>query len=178
MSEEQEIQLKPEHERFALEYIICLNATQAYLKVYPDSSQEAARRSASRLMTNADVQAFIACELKKNREILSSKIERILRAHDSLAYSNIYEFLDVSESSVSLVDPDFIDLDKQQAVKKITFRKRSKSNDEGYEEEISIGLELHEKKSSLNSLERYTKMMEEVVDDSQSDLEFEDESGG
>jgi phage terminase small subunit len=37
-----------------------LNQTQAYLAAYPDSSDEAARRSAARLMTNVDVITEIA----------------------------------------------------------------------------------------------------------------------
>jgi phage terminase small subunit len=47
--------LSDKHSRFVDEYMKCMNATEAYRRVY-DCSEEAARRAASRLLTNVDVQ--------------------------------------------------------------------------------------------------------------------------
>ena len=45
---------------FADEYIICLNATQAYKKAYPNiKKDEVARANGSRLLANANVKAYI-----------------------------------------------------------------------------------------------------------------------
>ena len=45
---------------FADEYLIDLNATRAYLAVYPNvKNKEVARRAGSRLLTFVDVQAYI-----------------------------------------------------------------------------------------------------------------------
>lgn len=45
------------HQQFINEFIRlrCSNATEAYCRVYPNSSRESARRDASRLLTNADI---------------------------------------------------------------------------------------------------------------------------
>ena len=63
--------LTAKHKLFCQNYIIDLNATQAYLKVYPKSTIEAARRNAHRLMIRADVESYIQKAMDKR----SKKIE-------------------------------------------------------------------------------------------------------
>ena len=46
-------------ELYCQEYVSCLNQTLAYMKSHPDCTKESARRAASRLMTNLDIQARI-----------------------------------------------------------------------------------------------------------------------
>ena len=51
---------------FADEYIICLNATKAYKKAYPNvKKDEVARANGSRLLTKANVKAYINEQLEK-----------------------------------------------------------------------------------------------------------------
>lgn len=53
-------------QKFADEYIISLNATQAYKKAYPSVKKDAAARaSASQLLTNPNVKAYIDERLEK-----------------------------------------------------------------------------------------------------------------
>ena len=57
---------------FADEYIICLNATRAYKKAYPNvKKDEVARANGSRLLTNANVKAYID---EKLAELQSKKV--------------------------------------------------------------------------------------------------------
>ena len=51
---------------FADEYIICLNATQAYKKAYPNiKKDDVARANGSRLLANANVRTYIDEQLEK-----------------------------------------------------------------------------------------------------------------
>ena len=51
---------------FADEYIICVNATKAYKKAYPNvKKDEVARANGSRLLTKANVKAYIDEQLEK-----------------------------------------------------------------------------------------------------------------
>ena len=53
-------------QKFADEYIISLNATQAYKKAYPNVKKDAtARVCASQLLTNPNVKAYIDEQLEK-----------------------------------------------------------------------------------------------------------------
>ena len=53
-------------QKFADGYIVSLNATQAYKKAYPNiKNDEVARTNGSRLLTNANVKAYIDERLEK-----------------------------------------------------------------------------------------------------------------
>lgn len=54
------------HEKFCNEYLLDVHSTKAYQRTYPDSSPEAARKNASRLMANDGIIARIA-ELQASR---------------------------------------------------------------------------------------------------------------
>ena len=62
--------MKGKHQEFADAYLADaeLNATRAYLKVYPRSSEAAARRSASDLLTRPDIQAYVAERMKQRAQ--------------------------------------------------------------------------------------------------------------
>ncbi|MBR0471714.1 MAG: terminase small subunit [Methanosphaera sp.] len=45
-----------------------MNGTKAYMAAYPDSSEESARRQASRLLTNVDIQKYIEKLQSKNED--------------------------------------------------------------------------------------------------------------
>lgn len=59
--------MKGKHQEFADAYLADpeLNATRAYMRVYPRSSEAAARRSASDLLTRADIQAYVSERMKE-----------------------------------------------------------------------------------------------------------------
>ena len=66
---------------FADEYIICLNATRAYKKAYPNvKKDEVARANGSRLLTNANVKAYIDEQLEK------LKSERVADQQEVMEY--------------------------------------------------------------------------------------------
>lgn len=66
---------------FANEYLIDRNATRAYLAAYPHvKSSDVARKSGSRLMTNADVKAYIDEQIEKMAS------EKIANAREVLEY--------------------------------------------------------------------------------------------
>ncbi len=52
--------LSTKHSRFCEEYVVDGNATQAYMRAGYKCSEDAARLAASKLLTNNDVQAYIA----------------------------------------------------------------------------------------------------------------------
>jgi phage terminase small subunit len=64
--------LSAKHEKFCREYLVDLNATQAYIRTYPDVSQKSAEASGPRLLGDVRVKERIAElkeEYRKNNEI-------------------------------------------------------------------------------------------------------------
>jgi len=83
--------LNPKHELFINEYLQTFNATRSYLKIYPDSGEEAARRSASDLLTNPDIKSEIEKRIDLLRERVPSDIIQHLK---NLIFFNPADLLD------------------------------------------------------------------------------------
>jgi phage terminase small subunit len=58
------------HEMFCREFLVDLNGTKAYSRVYPDAAKTSARRLASQLLTNVDVK-------KRIYELAHERAERV-----------------------------------------------------------------------------------------------------
>lgn len=66
MTDEKLTPLSKKNQAFVDEYFICnMNATEAYLRLHPKSSYDAARSSAARLLSNANISSAILNQMKK-----------------------------------------------------------------------------------------------------------------
>lgn len=75
------------HLSFCEEYLRNgLNATQAYIKTYPDSSYDAAKSSAALLLTNPNIRKYIAD--KREESSKSLKISKEMLIQDLLDIKN------------------------------------------------------------------------------------------
>jgi len=81
--------LKPEHRIFVEAYIFDWNATKAYLKAYPKVKYDTAKVNASKLLTNANIQAYIE-EVQRDisKQAGISKL-MVLNEHRKLAFNTI-----------------------------------------------------------------------------------------
>lgn len=77
------------HERFAHEYVIDLNATQAYIRAGYKAKGNAAEAAASRLLRNVQVQMLIAALQRDRMQSMELSQERVLRELARLAFSDI-----------------------------------------------------------------------------------------
>lgn len=83
-------ELTGKQRRFCEEYIFDFNASRAYKTAYPDAkSEDGIRASASALLTNPNVKAYIQ-HLQADLEKVSgiSRL-RVLREHEKMAFSSI-----------------------------------------------------------------------------------------
>ncbi len=77
------------HERFAHEYVIDLNATQAYIRAGYKARGHSAEVNAQRLLRNAEVQMLIAALQRDRLQGMELTQERVLRELARLAFSDI-----------------------------------------------------------------------------------------
>ena len=77
--------MKTEWQIFADEYIISLNATQSYLKAYPEASYETARANGCTLLANTNIKAYIDEQMAKKQDERIMKQDEILRLLTSIA---------------------------------------------------------------------------------------------
>ena len=77
--------MKKEWEIFADEYIISLNATQSYLKAYPEATYNTARTEGSKLLANPNIKNYIDEQMAKKQDDRIMKQDEILRILTSIA---------------------------------------------------------------------------------------------
>lgn len=139
------------HEQFINEYLLCWNATQAYLKVYPKSSYEAARRSASDLLTNPDIE----------KEIQERIAENAMSANEVLARLAEHARGDIDDY---LNDTGAFDLEKaRQAgrtrlIKKLKTRTTQKTGDDWESTTVEVEFELYDAQSALVHIGKHHKL--------------------
>ena len=72
------VNLKREWQIFADEYIISLNATQSYLKAYPNVTEDTARTNGCKLLANTNIKKYI------DKRLASKEDERIMKQDEIL----------------------------------------------------------------------------------------------
>ena len=83
--------MKREWEIFADEYIISLNATQSYLKAYPNVTEDTARTNGCKLLANANIKKYIDKRLASKEDERIMKQDEILRILTSIARGEVTE---------------------------------------------------------------------------------------
>lgn len=131
--------LIPKHQEFINElFLLNMNATEAYLKVYPKSSYDAARAHAARLVTNGSIQAEIARRLKEKQ--LSA--DEVLARLGDMARADMRDFIkafEIGEKTAVMVD-----LGKALEGGKTHLIKKLKYNAQG-----GLEIELHDSQAAL-----------------------------
>jgi phage terminase small subunit len=69
--------VNPKHQQFVNEYLKCWNATEAYRRVYPTSSDDAARAHAARLVANGSVAEAIQQRIAENAMSADEVLSRL-----------------------------------------------------------------------------------------------------
>jgi len=117
---ESEMELNTKELIFANEYIANgQNATQAYLKAYPDVTEETARVNGSKLLTNTNIRAYIDAELKKIEEKAILSRDEILRLLAEGARGKMKEQKPVfnpAKGTIETVEVDIAPKDRMKAL--------------------------------------------------------------
>lgn len=135
----------PRQKRFIKEYPIDLNGHKAAIRA--GFSEKTARQQASRLLSNANIQAAIQAAQEKIAGNLDITAEKVAAEFAKLAYSNMSEFVEWDKDGKVTIKPSS-DLSTKQtaAIQEIIPTK------------TGIKIKLHDKKGSLDSLARHLGM--------------------
>lgn len=145
------------HQQFINEYLICWNATEAYRKVYPKSSDEAARRSASELLTNPDVSAEIQRRIDEN----AMSADEVLARLAAQARSSMGDFVRITNGVPSFDFETANEQNRMPLIKKLKTKTKSYVMGEDEEKvvtETDVEIELYDAQSALVHLGRHHKL--------------------
>ena len=138
-------ELKPlskKHRRFLDEYLICFNATQAYLAVYPGSSYEASRVSASNLLAKPNIKAWLQTKLDE----VHMGADEALKLTADIARGDVAQLMDVTSMGFMLDMKKAESLGLTKLIKKVkqkTTTKISKNNVDPDTEVHELEVELY-----------------------------------
>lgn len=133
------IKLSPKRERFAQEWVVDLNATQAAIRA--GYSEKTAKQQGSRLLTNADV----AARVKELQGVVAEKIEitqdMVAKELASIGFSDPRDVMSWGPAGVLLRQSSELTRDQAITVSEVT---ETKTKDGG-----SIKLKFHDKPKAL-----------------------------
>lgn len=140
--------------RFVQEYLVDFNATAAYLRAGYKATTETARTNASRLLTNAHIQAALQAETRQLFARYNVTPERVLREYARLAFSDMRQYLTWDAQGVTLRDAATLDADAVAAVAEVTELPTVTGK--------TVKLKLHSKTDGLNGLAKYLDLFGET----------------
>jgi phage terminase small subunit len=91
--------LSPAHQRFAQEFIVDLNGTKAYQRVYPDAQYDSARTEASRLLANPNIRREVQRLLDERAVVTGITADRVLCKWWEMATADPRELVEVRVGS-------------------------------------------------------------------------------
>lgn len=157
--------------RFCDEYLIDLNATRAYKVAYPNCKKdETVRANASRLLTNANVQEYIAQGQQELQEATKITQKKVIDELAAIAFFNIKNIYNEDGSLKAIKD---IDNETAKAISSVKTLQRAGSMKISIEadkecpiehlNEQTIEYKTNDKKGALELLGKHLGMFKEQV---------------
>tara|TARA_R110000851_G_scaffold19014_1_gene59077 strand:- start:108 stop:644 length:537 start_codon:yes stop_codon:yes gene_type:complete len=139
--------IKPEHRVFAHQYVIDWDGTRSYMVAYPKSSYESAKASASRLLTNDNLNEYIEDIQKDLGKLAGISALRNVLELKKIAFTNISDFKDGWMTEKQF---DTLDNDTKAALSEIQYQERTLKD--GVERIVKF--KLHDKQKAIEALNK------------------------
>lgn len=154
---------------FCEEYLDCLNGTQAVLNLRPELTYASARMTASRLLTNDNIKAYL--RKRMNEDIMPK--EEVLKRLKAQAEANLFDFVKIDDDGLTYFN--FKDPEAKKhfyLIRKIRHRKKETFNEKSGEstEENWVEVELHDAQKALELLGKYHALWTEKIDSTERKL--------
>lgn len=148
--------LNAKQKLFVEEYLVDLNATKAYMRVY-ECSYETAQSEGCKALGNPKINALISKSLTKTLGNLEITRERILREYSKIAFSDLTDVMEWSGAHLTLKPSDLLPAEVTGAIAEITI-KSERSDDEQIVDTFKV--KLHDKLKALDVLAKYSRLVE------------------
>lgn len=154
--------LTPDQERFVEEYLIDLNATQAYRRAFPGCTYKTARSEGSRFLAKPSIVLEVQAAKQERRRQSKVKADKVIRELARIAFADIGAACDLSADEVRPLPPRQIPLDTRRAMTTLKLkRRRVLGNDEAsYEVEV-FEYRFADKVAALDKLARHLGLFQE-----------------
>lgn len=158
--------LSRKHEQFVNEYLVCMNATEAYSRVYPNCTRETAGRNGHVLLKNTDIASAIDQRLAEN----TMRANEVLARLTEHASGDMGDFWTISADGEPALDLNTAKANgKLRLIKKLKVKttRRMVADIEGVTTDVDF--ELYDAQSALKELGRYHKIFTDKTEISGKD---------
>lgn len=140
--------LTAKQKRFCDEYLLDLNGSAAYTRAGYKGDAETARRNASRMLTNADVQTYVSRLQAERAQRTQITADRVLAEIARVAFANITDVIEWSQQGISVVPSDGLSVDSTAAIAEVIMNETQ--SESGVTRQIKI--RMHDKLKALGKL--------------------------
>lgn len=154
--------LTPKQQRFVDEYLIDLNATQAYIRAGYSARGNVAEVNAARLLRNAQVQAAITEKMKNREKRTEITQDRVLQEYAKIAFFDPRKLFDENGQPKPISE---LDADTAAVIAGLDVLEEFEGSGEdrhfvGYTKKYKIA----DKKGALDSVARHLGMFNDKLD--------------
>lgn len=135
-------ELNARQRQFCREYLIDLNATQAYIRA--GYAKKGASQAASRLLANVKIQGEIQDLLAKRSALTEITAENVLREQARIAFSDKLNYCSFNGGGVAIRDSSELTEDQSRAISEVRFTPQGE-----------IRIKLHPKQPAIESLMKH-----------------------
>ncbi|MEM9116871.1 MAG: terminase small subunit [Cyanobacteria bacterium P01_F01_bin.56] len=154
--------LTDKQEQFCREYLKDFNATAAYIRAGYSAKGESARRAASRLLTNVDVQVRLAEKITQSEQESDISLARTVREVGRIAFSDITHALKFDSDGVQFKPSKDLSKRTTASISKVSSTKTIVRIKDTETETINMSLQLHSKTFALDWLGKYFAIAQDL----------------
>lgn len=137
-----------------------VNQAEAYKLAGSQCTGKTARTNASRMLTNANVSAYLSRARARVKRVVEKTEAEIIAQFEKLGFSELTDFVTWNKNGLKLKDSNKIPKDKIPALKSITIDEQEYTNKRGKKGMTRrIKVDLHSPKGALDSLARIQGLM-------------------
>ena len=155
------------HDTFCREYIIDLNGTRAAIAA--GYAKKSAKVTASKLLTNANLQAWLTELMKEKADKLDLSAEKVLSELSRMAFSNLLDYGTVTDDGGFVIDLATLNREQAAAIHEITVDEYMEGRGEGARVVKRIRFKLASKIDALELLGKHLKLFTEKMEVSATD---------
>lgn len=162
--------LNPRQAAFVEEYMIDLNATRAYQKVYK-RSKLVSEANSSRLISNAKVAAVIAERMRQRGERNGVMAERVVQELARMGFADVRDVASWDEKGITFKASADLTEDAARMIQSVKSRERTTYDADGNPSTtVELEVKLYPKDPALNLLARHLGMLKDPKADALTNI--------
>lgn len=145
------------YKRFAQEYVVDLNETQAAIRA--GYSPKTAHAQASRLLKNVKVREYVKDAISSRSKRTEITQDRVLQEYAKIAFTDLPGIVNFDGRSMSVEDFEKLTPAQRACIKKIKVKLEMQLQPDGEKTPVdTVEVELHSKQSALDSIAKHLGM--------------------